>query len=417
MTGSTIGGRYELLETIGEGGFAVTWRAWDSRLERAVALKLLRPQYASDERFVVRFVREARAAASVSHPNVVRLYDFGQESRTVYLAMQYVQGQTLRDVMRRFPGGMPERDAIQLIAPVLRGLSAIHAAGIIHRDVKPDNVLIDRNGEVLITDFGIALLSDSTRLTAADTTFGTAAYMAPEQGRGESVSAATDLYATGVMLFEMLTGRLPFTAENPVAMMMAHQDQTPPLPSQVARGATIPPATEAAVMRALAKQPADRFQSASEILDALSGRSAAPTTRIAPPTTTIPMQRAPRIQPASAPPRPIQPPVGARRSSPWGWLIALLLLAGIAAAGAAYAKGYFDSSGSPGTNAPVVQPTATEPPTEEPTQPAIEGPTIAPVDVPTEVIDTPTPVLEETPTDTPESSPHVPIEPIDGTGP
>jgi serine/threonine-protein kinase len=416
MTGSQIGGRYELLETIGEGGFAVTWRAWDTRLERAVALKLLRPQYASDERFVVRFVREARAAASVSHPNVVRLYDFGQESRSVYLAMQYVQGQTLRDLMRRFPGGMPERDAIGLIAPVLRGLSAIHAAGIIHRDVKPDNVLLDLDGDVLITDFGIALLTDSTRLTAADTTFGTAAYMAPEQGRGEAVSATTDLYATGVMLYEMLTGRLPFTAENPVAMMMAHQDQSPPKPSQIAPGNSISPAVEAAVMRALAKQPGDRFQNASAFLDALSGRAAAPPTRIAPPTATMPMQREPRIPPA-VPQRPIQQPVPARRSSAWSWLLVVFLIAGIAAVGAAYATGYFDSSDSPQRNVPVIEPTATDAPAEEPTQPPIEGPTIAPVEQSTEVIDTPTPVFEEAPTDTPESSPHVPIEPVNGTGP
>ena len=238
MTSALIGGRYELLETIGEGGFAVTWRAWDTRLERAVALKILRSQYARDERFVFRFVREARAAASVSHPNVVRLYDFGQDPDTVYIAMQYVQGQTLRDQLRRFPGGMPEADVIKVISPVLRGLSAIHGAGIVHRDVKPDNVLIDRDGEVLITDFGIALLADSPRLTGTDTTFGTAAYMAPEQGRGESVTAATDIYATGVVLFELLTGRLPFAADNPVAMMMAHQNQPPPFPSQYSREAS-----------------------------------------------------------------------------------------------------------------------------------------------------------------------------------
>jgi serine/threonine-protein kinase len=417
MTGSQIGGRYELLETIGEGGFAVTWRAWDTRLERAVALKLLRPQYASDERFVVRFVREARAAASVSHPNVVRLYDFGQEWRAVYLAMQYVQGQTLRDLLRRFPGGMPERDAVGLIAPVLRGLSAIHAAGIVHRDVKPDNVLIDRDGDVLITDFGIALLTDSTRLTAADTTFGTAAYMAPEQGRGEPVSAATDLYATGVMLFEMLTGRLPFTGENPVAMMMAHQDQSPPRPSQIAPGNAISPAVEGAVMRVLAKRPADRLQSASAFLDALSGRAAAPTTRAAPPTATMPIQRAPRIQPAAVPQRPVRQPAPVRRSSAWSWLLVVLVIAGVAAAGAAYATGYFDSSDAPNQNAPVVEPTATDTPIDEPTQSAIEGPTIAPVEEATEPVETPTPVFAEEPTDTPESSPHVPIEPINGAGP
>jgi serine/threonine-protein kinase len=216
----------------------------------------------------------------------------------------------------------------------------------------------------------------------------------------------------------MLTGRLPFTADNPVAMMMAHQDQSPPLPSQVARTNAISPAIDGAVMRALAKRPENRFQNASEFLEALSGRAAAqPTTRLAPPTATMPMQRAPRIRPVAASARPVQTPARARRSPAWGWLIVLLLIAGVAAIGAAYASGYFDSIDSPDQNAPVVQPTATDTLTEEPTQPAIEGPTIAPVVEATDAIDTPTPEFEEVPTGTPQSSPHVPIEPINGSGP
>jgi serine/threonine-protein kinase len=399
MTSALIGGRYELLETIGEGGFAVTWRAWDTRLERAVALKILRSQYARDERFVFRFVREARAAASVSHPNVVRLHDFGQDPATVYIAMQYVQGQTLRDLLRRFPGGMPEADVIRLISPVLHGLSAIHGAGIVHRDVKPDNVLIDRDGEVLITDFGIALLAGSPRLTGTDTTFGTAAYMAPEQGRGESVTAATDIYATGVVLFELLTGRLPFTADNPVAMMMAHQNQPPPFPSPYIAG-SVSAAVQDAAMRALAKRPEERFPTADAFLDALMGRAIAPTIPARPVTATMPMAAAPRLRTSPALQRAAPRPV--RRSSPWPLLFLVLLIAAGAALGAAYAAGYFDPTDDPG---PLVAETATATNVPADTPTPVDAPTIAPVvDEPTEVVVTPTEVLEA-PTE--ESNPPV----------
>jgi serine/threonine-protein kinase len=416
MTSALIGGRYELLETIGEGGFAVTWRAWDTRLERAVALKILRPQYARDERFVFRFVREARAAASVSHPNVVRLYDFGQDPDIVFIAMQYVQGQTLRDLLRRFPGGMPESDVIKVIAPVLRGLSAVHEAGIVHRDVKPDNVLIDRDGEVLITDFGIALLADSPRLTEASSTFGTAAYMAPEQGRGDPVTPATDIYAIGVVLFELLTGRLPFIADNPVAMMMAHQNQSPPFPSQYVPGG-VSPSVQSATMRALAKRPEDRFPSAEAFLDALTGRTIAATIQARPVTATMPMAAAPRLR-ATPSPQLAAPPVTRRRSSPLPWLLLLVLIAGCAALGAAYAAGYFDTSEDPAQRPVVVTSTPTPPREDTPT--TIDAPTIAPVeDVPTEVIETPTEIIETPTEDTgpgmiesavPDSSPQGGIE-------
>jgi serine/threonine protein kinase len=197
MPTNLVGDRYELIEILGEGGFAVTHRAWDSRLDRPVAIKLLRPHFAANEIFVQRFVREARAAASVSHPNVVRLYDFGDEGGVVYIAMQYVLGETLRDLLRRFPRGLTLATALQLFRGVLSGLGAVHAAGIVHRDIKPDNVLLDREGRPLITDFGIALLGDQLRLTTAETAYGTAAYMAPEQARGEETGPGADLYSAG----------------------------------------------------------------------------------------------------------------------------------------------------------------------------------------------------------------------------
>ena len=416
MAGSLVGDRYEILETIGEGGFAITHRAWDTRLERAIAIKMLRPHYASDERFVHRFVREARAAASVSHPNVVRLYDFGQDGGTVFIAMQYVQGQTLRDLMRRFPGGMAEGDAIGVITPVLRGLSAIHAAGIVHRDVKPDNVLIDREGQVLITDFGIALLADSSRLTGTDATFGTAAYMSPEQGRGEPVGPPSDIYAAGIVLFEMLTGKLPFSADNPVAMMMAHQDQIAPLASQVAQARSVSQALDFALARALAKAPRDRFQSATEFLTALSAPVQRPSIPSPPETRTMPL-------PAAARPRPVVavPAAAPRRqgSAFWTWLLLAILIVGVAVVGVAYAAGLFEGDGNSGS--PLV--VAPSPTAEGENLPVAEPPTIEAVVTatdmpePTEPLESPTPTVEEDPviivSEVPDSTPGSDIEQVD----
>ena len=187
---------------------------------------------------------------------------------------------------RRARGGACGRDH----GCILQGLDAIHRAGIVHRDLKPDNILIGRDGQVLITDFGIALLGDRVRLTAAETTFGTAAYMAPEQARGESVTGASDIYSAGVVLFEMLTGRLPFAAETAVAMLMAHQEVTAPSPQMVAPGNRISDRVNECVLRAMAKRPADRFQSARQFLGELQGDiSQSQTTSRAPETTTVPM--------------------------------------------------------------------------------------------------------------------------------
>lgn len=408
MTNKLIGERYELLEVLGEGGFATTYRAWDSRLERAVAIKILRHHYATDKQFVDRFVREARAAASVSHPNVVRLYDFGQDSETVFIAMQYVQGETLRELLRRHPAGLNESEAIRLAAPVVRGLAAIHAVGIVHRDIKPDNVLLAHDGEVLITDFGIALIADSGRMTRTDTTYGTAAYMAPEQARGDVPGPATDVYSAGVMLFELLTGRLPFDAVNPVAMMMAHQEQTPPPVSQFAPGGRVSPPVQAAVHRALAKQPHARFQSGADFLAALTSPlpTTRPTERLDAATLPLPALPRPRSQPAPSSPKRV------RRSSAAGWVFAVLLLAGAAAAIAAYAAGLFDDSLDP-TQPAIVAPTSTVE--------VIEAPTIASIETPTDdvIVETDTAVADvPTPTPAPDDEPGIIVSAVpDGSPP
>lgn len=270
-----VGDRYELGAPIGEGTFAVTHRGRDTKLGRVVALKILRAQFAADRQFVGRFEREARHAASVSHPNTVDVYDYGSHGGTFYIAMQYVPGRDLKRVLNE-DGPLEAPVTARVAGQVLRGLAAIHAAGIIHRDIKPQNVLIGPDGVARVTDFGVAHAAVDEGLTSHGTTVGTASYMAPEQARGGALSEATDLYAVGVVLFELLTGRLPFEAANPMAVMLAHLQRLPPRPSEIAPDRDIPPAIEAVVMRALAKDPADRYPDAGAMGAALSAAARTP---------------------------------------------------------------------------------------------------------------------------------------------
>ncbi|MBX6342429.1 MAG: serine/threonine protein kinase, partial [Thermomicrobiaceae bacterium] len=216
-----LAGRYRLTRRIGEGSFSETYLATDSALGRQVAVKVLREQYARDPRFVARFEREARAAAAVAHPNVVEVFDYGRDAQTLFIVMEWVDGSDLKHlIMERAPLPIPE--AVRLIREILRGLGAIHRAGIIHRDVKPQNVLLARDGTAKITDFGIARGALDTGLTDTGMALGTAAYMAPEQASGQRLTPAADLYSAGVILYEMLTGRLPFPGDNPVQVMYQH---------------------------------------------------------------------------------------------------------------------------------------------------------------------------------------------------
>jgi serine/threonine-protein kinase len=203
--------RFRVLDEIGAGATAITYRGWDERLERSVAIKILRASVALDPTFVRRFQQEARAAASISHGNVVDVYDFGQQDDALYIVMQYVEGEDLKHLITR-EGALPVDRAREIAGQVLDGLRAIHAAGIIHRDIKPQNVLIGRDGVARLTDFGVAQVAEDSGMTTAGTTVGTAAYMAPEQAQAGRITEATDLYAVGVMLYEMLTGFLPFNA-------------------------------------------------------------------------------------------------------------------------------------------------------------------------------------------------------------
>jgi len=307
--------RYEVIEVVGSGASAVTWRGHDRRLDRQVAIKILRREGQQDAAYVERFEREARTSASVSSGNVVNVFDVGRQDGWLYLVMQFVDGEDLKHMIVR-RGPIPADEARDIARQILTGLAAIHRAGILHRDIKPQNVLVDRNGVVRVADFGIAQTAVDSGLTTAGTTVGTAAYMAPEQAQAGPLSEATDIYAVGVVLYEMLTGALPYERPTAMATMLAHIQEEPPPPSQRAPGQRIPPQLDGIVLQAMAKNPGDRFQSAAAMLKALDGDSSdgEATTRIASSpargqrTQTGPPAARQQAWPAAARPPPDPPP-------------------------------------------------------------------------------------------------------------
>jgi eukaryotic-like serine/threonine-protein kinase len=272
MTSSptTVGGRYELGELLGKGGMAEVRRAVDQRLGRSVAVKQLRTDLAVDPTFQARFRREAQSAAGLNHPTIVAVYDTGEEIDPLsgvsipYIVMELVEGQTLRDVLRDGRKILPER-ALELTQGVLEALSYSHKAGIVHRDIKPANVMLTTNGGVKVMDFGIAraVADTSATMTQTAAVIGTAQYLSPEQARGETVDARSDLYSTGCLLYELLAGRPPFVGDSPVSVAYQHVREAPVPPSQLDPELT--PEIDAVVLKALAKHPDDRYQSAGEM--------------------------------------------------------------------------------------------------------------------------------------------------------
>ena len=267
-TPSVLGERYEIGGVLGRGGMAEVHRGRDLRLGREVAVKVLRSDLARDPSFQVRFRREAQAAASLNHPAIVAVYDTGEDrsptGATPYIVMEYVEGETLRDVLRREGVLQPER-AMSLAADICAALDFSHRNGIVHRDVKPGNVMITPQGTVKVMDFGIArAVSDSAAtMTSTAAVIGTAQYLSPEQARGESVDARSDVYSLGCLLYELVTGAPPFTGDSPVSVAYQHVREDPRLPSSV--NPAIPADLDAIVLKALSKNPANRYQSAAEM--------------------------------------------------------------------------------------------------------------------------------------------------------
>jgi serine/threonine-protein kinase len=250
---------------------ADVWLADDSMLGRRVALKFLHERFAQDAQFVERFRREAQSAAGLQHPNVVGVYDRGETDGRPWIAMEYVEGASLKDLIAH---GLTTGEAVEIIRQILQGTKFSHERGIIHRDLKPQNVLVDREGRARVADFGIAR-AGASEITATGSVLGTAQYLSPEQAQGLETGAPSDLYSIGVMLYEALTGRVPFDADSPVAVALKQISETPRRPSEL--NPQVPPALDAVVLRALAKDPANRFQTADEFIAALDAAEVDPS--------------------------------------------------------------------------------------------------------------------------------------------
>src|SRR5690606_35354929 len=248
---------------LGEGGMAEVYLATDLLLNRAVAVKILHARFAGDREFVERFRREARAAASLSHPNVVNIYDVGEDQDTHYIVLEYVKGRNLKDILRRY-GPLPIRQATFVARAVAAALAAAHRQNLIHRDVKPHNILITDEGRVKVTDFGIARAASSSTLTQTGAMIGSVHYFSPEQARGLAAGPETDVYSLGVVLYEILTGKVPFTSETPVAVALKHIQQESRSPRRYRP--RVPETLEAIVMRTMAKEPNDRYPSSEHML-------------------------------------------------------------------------------------------------------------------------------------------------------
>jgi len=336
-------GRYRIVRKLGTGGMANVYLAEDEVLGRRVAIKILNDRHAGDDQFIERFRREAKNAASLSHPNIVSIYDRGEAEGTYYIAMEYLDGRSLKElIVARGPA--PVNVAIEYARQILAAIRFAHRHGIVHRDIKPHNVLVDAEGRLKVTDFGIAR-AGASQMTEAGSIIGTAQYLSPEQARGAPVDQTSDLYSVGVVLYELLTGVVPFNGDTPVEIAMKHLSSAPEPPSS--KRADIPRDLDLVVLRALAKDPADRYQSADEMDADLArvadGGAVSPATEEAatmiisrpPPTAVTAITPAAREAVPYAPPAAYYDYDEPRRRAVWPWFVALLFVV------AAIVGGYF----------------------------------------------------------------------------
>src|SRR5688500_6319443 len=332
-------GRYRIMRKLGSGGMANVYLAQDEELGRRVAIKILDDRHARDEQFVERFRREAQHAAGLSHPSIVSIYDRGEAEGTYYIAMEYVEGRTLKELLVA-RGPSPLGIAIDYTRQILSALRFAHRNGIVHRDIKPHNVIVDGEGRVKVMDFGIARAGAASQMTEAGSIIGTAQYLSPEQARGAPVDQTSDLYSTGIMLYELLTGTVPFTGETPDQIALKHLAQVPEPPS--AHRAEIPRDLDYVALRALAKDPSDRYHSAEEMDSDLEriGRGIGVSAETAEAATTVlsrtdVSEAATTIRPAGTavggrtytPGRYYEYDEPPRRRSIWPWLLGIGLVA------------------------------------------------------------------------------------------
>jgi eukaryotic-like serine/threonine-protein kinase len=382
--GTALGGRYRLDRRIAVGGMGEVWVGHDLTLGRDVAVKVLREEFAGEAGFLARFRTEARNAASLSHPNIAALFDYGEQGGSSYLVMELVAGEPLSDVLEREPV-LPESRLLPVLAQTARALHAAHLAGVVHRDVKPGNILVGPGGRVKITDFGVSTAPDQAPMTATGMVMGTAQYLSPEQAVGRPATAASDLYSLGIVAYEALAGRRPFTGPTAVDIAVAHvNDPVPPLPPHVS------PALTALVMRLLSKDPAERPATAASLaraLDGLMGRTPPEGHELLDGDAGAP---AAPVRPRAASAHPVGRGAGAPSARPAGTAPAGTSSAGTSATGTPAAgtapagslppsiappsypprRGPRDAGHRTGTAAPAVRPPGTAP-----TRPAARPPT------------------------------------------
>ena len=271
LVGALLDDRYRVEAAIATGGMSTVYRGLDVRLDRPVALKVMDARYAGDHQFITRFQREARAIARLKHPGLVGIYDQGNDAAHPFLVMELVEGGTLRELLVE-RGPMPPHAVVAVLRPVLGGLAVAHRAGLVHRDIKPENVLISDDGEVKLVDFGLVRASAEAGITSTSVILGTAGYLSPEQVLGRPTGPRSDVYAAGVMAFELLTGATPFTGDNALAVANQRLDRDVPPPSSLIDG--VPPQFDALIARATARDPDDRFADAAAMDDALESVAA-----------------------------------------------------------------------------------------------------------------------------------------------
>jgi tetratricopeptide (TPR) repeat protein len=357
MTGKTLG-KYRLIERLGRGGMAEVYRAYQPRLERDVAVKVMLGYLAEDEKFVGRFEREAKAVAALRHPHIVQIHDFDVEDDVYYMVMEYIGGETLKARLKRLNAEgrrLPLDEVARIFRTLCDALDYAHAQGCIHRDIKPANIMFD--GERLVlTDFGIASIVGGTRYTASGAMVGTPAYMSPEQGQGNPGDVRSDVYSLGVILYEMVTGRLPYDADTPLAIVLKHLSEPLPLPSQIC--ADVPPTVERVILKALAKSPDDRYQSAGVLAEALE----AAVESMELPAEALPPLREPRVD--AARPAPVAEPAPPRRRVPWALVgVAAVVLVALAVAALLILPGRGEKAKPAVSLTEVVSPTGAIPPT------------------------------------------------------
>ena len=326
-------GKYEILAEVGRGGFAVVYRARDTVLDRVVALKVLHPQLTIDAKFIQRFYQEARMAAGLHHPNIVTVHEVGEDEGLHYLAMELLAGRTLDAWLDLAKGPLPPGQVAAIAEQVASALDMIHQRGLMHRDVKPNNIMLDEQGRATLLDFGIVRAAEGTRLTTTMTLLGTPEYMSPEQARGEEVDARSDVYALGVVVYQMCTGREPFSATSPIVVLRLHVDEPPPPPQEL--NPRLSPEVVQVLLRALAKDREERYQTAGEMARALREAVEAPVILQPARPGKKREKLAQRVGktrrlPVAAEERPA---TAWRRVPAWAWATAGVLVLGLAAVG------------------------------------------------------------------------------------